>query len=105
MTLEETLVSVWQQSLDDRKSEVALGEDSYPVRVLRSKKLRSIDFNFAPLQLIGIEQNPATGSRWAELARAGNRIMQFRCRGRYVANVCEGKLFRYPAWHALKLPD
>ena len=35
----------------------------------------------------------------------GNRIMQFRCKGRYVANVCEGKLLRYPAWKALTLPD
>jgi hypothetical protein len=31
--------------------------------------------------------------------------MQFRCKGRYIANVCEGKLFRYPAWTALALPD
>jgi hypothetical protein len=35
----------------------------------------------------------------------GNRIMQFRCKGRYIANVCEGKLKRYPAWTALALPD
>jgi hypothetical protein len=25
------------------------------------------------------------------LAREGKLIMQFRCKGRYVANVCEGK--------------
>jgi hypothetical protein len=31
--------------------------------------------------------------------------MQFRCKGRYVANVCEGKLKRYPAWTTLTLPD
>jgi hypothetical protein len=31
--------------------------------------------------------------------------MQFRCKGCYVANVCEGKLLRYPEWRALKLPD
>jgi len=54
---------------------------------------------------VGIEQNPKTASRWAELARQGNRIMQFRCSGRYVANVCEGKLLRYPAWKALELPE
>lgn len=105
MTLEETLVLVWEQSLGDGKSEVALGEDSYPVRVFRSKRLRCVDFNFGQFQLIGIEQNPATGSRWAELACAGNRIMQFRCKGRYVANVCEGKVFRYPAWKSMKLPE
>jgi hypothetical protein len=54
---------------------------------------------------MGIEQNPATKSRWAALAREGSRIMQFRCQGRYVANVCEGKLLRYPAWTALALPE
>ena len=57
------------------------------------------------LRIIGIEQNPATSSRWAALAEEGKRIMQFRCKGCYVANVCEGKLLRYPAWGALKLPD
>jgi hypothetical protein len=31
--------------------------------------------------------------------------MQFRCKGRYVGNVCEGKLLRYPAWTSLALPD
>ena len=60
---------------------------------------------FGDLRIIGIEQNPATTSRWAASAREGNRIMQFRCKGRYVANVCEGKLLRYPEWRALKLPD
>lgn len=105
MTLDETLVSVWRQSLDEKKPAVSLEKDSNPVRMFRSKKLRSVEFNFGPFQLVGIEQNPATGSRWAELARAGNRIMQFRCQGRYVANVCEGKVFRYPAWKGLKLPE
>jgi hypothetical protein len=33
------------------------------------------------------------------------KIMQFRCKGRYVANVCEGKLLRYPAWKALALSE
>ena len=105
MTLGETLISVWQQSLADSQEEVQLGHESHPVKVLRAKKLRSVEFSFGELRIIGIEQNPATSSRWAALARAGDRIMQFRCKGRYVANVCEGKLLRYPAWKALALPD
>ena len=64
-----------------------------------------VEFNCGGLRITGIEQNPATTSRWAALAREGNRIMQFRCEGRYVGNVCEGKLLRYPAWRALNLPD
>ena len=105
MTLGETLISVWQQSLADGQERVDLGEESYPVTMFRAKKLRSVEFSYGDLRIIGIEQNPATGSRWAALAREGNRIMQFRCKGRYVANVCEGKLLRYPAWTALALPE
>jgi hypothetical protein len=105
MKLGESLVSVWQQSLADGRERVDLGHESYLVTVFRAKKLRSVDFSYGDLRIIGIEQNPATGSRWAALAREGNRIMQFRCKGRYIANVCEGKLLRYPAWTALALPD
>ena len=104
MTLRETLISVWQQSLVDGQKEVDLGQESYPVTVYRAKKLRGVEFSYGDLRIIGIEQNPATSSRWAALAREGNRIMQFRCKGRYVGNVCEGKLLRYPAWGALTLP-
>jgi hypothetical protein len=105
MTLGETLISVWKQSLADGQEEVGLGQESYLVKVFRAKKLRNVEFNYGDLRIIGIEQNPATISRWAASAREGNRIMQFRCKGRYVANVCEGKLLRYPAWRALTLPD
>lgn len=104
MTLGETLILVWQQPLADGQEEVGLGQESYPVKVFRAK-LRNVEFNYGDLRIIGIEQNPATTSRWAASAREGNRIMQFRCKGRYVANVCEGKLLRYPAWRALTLPD
>ena len=105
MTLGETLILVWQQSLADGQEEVGLGQESYPVKVFSAKKLRNAEFNYGDLRIIGIEQNLATTSRWAASAREGNRIMQFRCKGRYVANVCEGKLLRYPAWRALTLPD
>ena len=105
MTLGETLISAWQQSLADGKEVVKLGDRSFPVTVFRAKKLRSVEFRHGELHIMGIEQNPKTSSRWAALAREGNRIMQFRCKGRYIANVCEGKLLRYPAWTALGLPD
>ncbi len=105
MTLGQALVSVWEQALADGKTKVELEGETYAVKTLRAKKLRAVDFSFAPHRIAGIEQNPKTSSRWAELARQGNRIMQFRCEGRYVANVCEGKLLRYPAWRALDLPE
>ncbi len=50
-------------------------------------------------RLVGIEQNPATGSRWAELARAGHQVMQFKDAesNRYVANVVDGRVTFYQA--------
>jgi hypothetical protein len=105
MTLGETLISVWQQSLAEGREAVNLENESYPVTVFRAKNLRSVEFSYGGLRIIGIEQNPATSSQWAALAREGKRIIQFRCQGRYVANVREGKLVRYPAWKALALPD
>ena len=105
MTLGVTLISVWQQALGEGRVEVELEGETYHVTVSRAKGLRMVEFNVGPNRFMGIEQNPKTESRWAALAREGNRIMQFRCKGRYVANVCEGKLVSYPAWKALELPE
>src|SRR5215472_16355313 len=104
-TLEMALVSVWRQTLVDEAPQVLLGGRPIPVARTRSAGLRTVAFSFGDRQLEGIEQNPHTASRWAKLAQEGNRIMQFRCQGRYVANVCEGTVFRYPAWKAVELPD
>src|ERR1035437_643747 len=98
-------LTIGVHAIVDGQEEVDLGQESCPVTVFRAKKLRSVEFSYGDLRIIGIEQNPATSSRWAALAREGNRIMQFRCKGRYVGNVCEGKLLRYPAWGALALPE
>jgi hypothetical protein len=43
----------------------------------------------------GLEQNPATKSRWAEMARSGEKVMQFLKDSRYVANVVDGKVTIY----------
>jgi hypothetical protein len=105
MTLGDTLISTWRQALSEGRDHIELGSETYPVTVSRAKGLRMVEFNVGPHRLVGIEQNPRTGSRWAMLASEGNRIMQFRCKGCYVANVCEGKLRRYPAWKTLELPE
>jgi len=105
MTLGETLISVWRQSVAEGRQNVDLKDSHYRVGLFRAKKLRNVEFGYGELSIIGVEQNPATTSRWAGLARQGNRIMQFRCKGRYVANVCEGKLLRYPAWEGMGLPE
>ena len=104
-TLAQDLVQVWTQALVDGAPEVEVGGHRYRVERSRNKGLRIVAFTSQSEKIEGIEQNPHTRSRWAELAQAGQRIMQFSSKGRYFANVCEGKLTRYPAWKALGLPD
>ena len=105
MTLADTLISVWQQALVEGKSTVELEGKTYSVGSTRAKRLRTVRFDYTGYRLDGIEQNPATTSQWAALAREGKRVMQFSCQNRYVANVCEGHLTRYPAWNTLRLPE
>ena len=105
MNSEQALISVWQQAMEEGMKDVKLGREVFPVIFLRAKKLKMVEFNLGDFAVAGIEQNPKTSSRWAELARQGKRIMQFRCQGRYIANVCEGKLLRYPAWRGAGLPE
>jgi len=50
-----------------------------------------VDFVFEGENSRGLEQNPDTKSRWAQMARSGKKVMQFLSGGRYVANVVDGK--------------
>ena len=94
-TLEETLISVWRQALVEARKTVTLEGVQYPVRPTRRSKLREVDFRFEDQTLRGLEQNPKTNSRWAQLAREGKQVMQFLSDGRYIANVVDGKLQFY----------
>lgn len=95
MTLEETLVSVWRQALDENSNLVELDGKRFPVRRTQRHRLRQIDFEFEGNPLRGLEQNPATKSKWAALARDGQRVMQFLSGGKYIGNVAEGVLTLY----------
>ena len=75
--------------------QVELEGQAFPVRTTPKKRWREVDFVFHRQELRGLEQNPETGSRWAELARRGHKVMQFLSAGRYVANVVDGKVTRY----------
>jgi hypothetical protein len=99
MTLEEALLSVWRQALAENANIIELGGRRYLVQRTRRLRLRQVDFEFEGQPLRGIEQNPHAKSRWAELAREGQRVMQFTSGGRYIANVADGKvtLYRKPA--------
>jgi hypothetical protein len=95
MNLEDALIEVWRQALVEEKAEVEVNGSRFPVRVTAKKNLRQIDFRVGEDAVRGIEQNPKTASRWAQLARKGHKVMQFLMRGRYFANVVDGKLMLY----------
>jgi hypothetical protein len=93
--LDEALLSVWRQVLVERKKRVVLGDDSYPVSSTAKRKLAQVDFDFAGQRIRGLQQNPATASRWAALARKGAKVMQFLIAGRYIAAVSDAKITHF----------
>ncbi len=95
MTLEEAFIEVWRAALVEDARQVKLSGQTFPVRATPKKRLREVDFVFDGQELRGLEQNPETGSRWAQLARGGHKVMQFLSAGRYVANVVDGKVTSY----------
>ncbi|SRR5260370_15072363 len=95
MTLEEALVEVWRQALAEGAEDVELGGQKFTVRDTPRKHLREVDFVFEGQPLRGLEQNPKTESRWAQLARAGHKVMQFLSAGRYIGVVVDGKVTLY----------
>jgi hypothetical protein len=94
-TLEETLISVWRQVLVEESKAVTVSGMSFPVRRTSRLGLREVDFQFEDQMLRGLEQNPSTGSRWAELAREERKIMQFLSARRYIAVVVDGAVQFY----------
>jgi hypothetical protein len=94
-SLEETLISVWQQALVENAKNVTLESRSFPVRRTSRSRLREVDFQFEGHQLRALEQNPKTASRWAQLVRQGKKVMQFLQQRRYVAVVVDGRVHFY----------
>ena len=95
VSFEQALVEVWRQALVENASVVELGEERYSVRRTPKRGLRQVDFTFDGATMRGLEQNPETKSRWAQMARAGKKVMQFLSGGRYVANVVDGTVNLY----------
>jgi hypothetical protein len=94
-SFEQTLVEVWRQTLVENADVVELGTAHYPVKRTTKRGLRQVDFVFDGNEIRGLEQNPETKSRWAQMARSGKRVMQFLSDGGYVANVVDGKMNLY----------
>jgi hypothetical protein len=95
LSLEQALIEVWRQALVENAKTVVLGSETFPVRLTPKRHLREVDFVFEGNVIRGLEQNPQTKSRWAQMARAGKKVMQFLSEGRYVANVVDGKVTLY----------
>ena len=94
-SLEETLISVWRQAMVEEAEAVTVDGGSFAVRKTSRSRLREVDFRFEGQELRGLEQNPQTASRWAQLAREGKKVMQFLSERRYIAVVVDGKVQFY----------
>lgn len=94
-SIEKTLIEVWRQTLVENATAVELDGSRYPVLRTHKRGLRQVDFLFGGKQIRGLEQNPDTRSRWAQLARSGKKVMQFLRDGRYVAVVVDGRVKFY----------
>ena len=81
-SLEDVLISVWRQTMVEHAK-------------TKGHKLKQVDFCFEERNLRGLQQNPATKSRWAIMAAEGKKVMQFLENGRYIAVVADGKLRTY----------
>jgi hypothetical protein len=95
LSFEQALIEVWRQAIVENAKAVELGMQQFPVRTTPKRGLRQVDFIFEGNEIRGLEQNPQTKSRWAQMARSGKKVMQFLSEGRYVANVVDGKMNFY----------
>jgi hypothetical protein len=94
-SFERALIEVWRQTIFANAKSIELGTERYPIRRTPKRGLRQMAFVFDGNHIRGLEQNPETKSRWAQMARSGKKVMQFLSEGRYVANLVDGKLTLY----------
>jgi hypothetical protein len=95
MTLEETLLAIWDQAMVKGVKAVELEGKRFPVKKTSQHRLRQVDFFYKGEDLRGLEQNPETKSRWAKMAREGKKVMQFLKGSTYIAVVIDGKVKVY----------
>jgi hypothetical protein len=76
-------------ALETRKQKLEMGKPQERAR------RRSLNDTSGKIVLRGLEQNPKTESRWAQLAHAGHKVMQFLSGGRYIGVVVDGKVTMY----------
>jgi hypothetical protein len=76
---------------------VSLSHEVIPVRRTSSHRLKFVEFLMDGRRYQAIEQNATKPSRWAELARQGHSVVQFRDldSGKYVAASVDGEITEY----------
>ena len=75
ISFEQTLIDVWRQALVKNAEVVVLETSRYPVRLTPKRRLRQVEFVFDGNKIRGLEQNPETKSRWAQMTRSGKKVM------------------------------
>ena len=88
-SFDDVLTAVWRQALVDNANVVKVSAERYPVTRSKAKRLRQVAFVFDGNTIMGIEQNPKTKSRWAQmsLGEEGYAIHS----GRSVRGCCGGR--------------
>jgi hypothetical protein len=94
-SLEEVFIGVAEQVLVQNRKIIMVAGDTFSVIATSRHKLRQINFRFDGREFRGLQQNPDTKSRWAEMARSGKKVMQFLEAGRYLAVVADGRLISF----------
>ncbi len=94
--------SVARQLLSRRR--VVIEGRSLPVRRSSRQYLRMVNFTVNGREFMAIEQNAAKPSYWAQLARAGHDVVQFKdmVTGRFVAVAVDGAVKQYAAMRAAR---
>lgn len=67
--MEEAFVSVAEQVLVQNSKIVTVGGDTFSVITTSKQKLKQVNFRLDGREFRGLQQNPGTKSRWAEIAR------------------------------------
>jgi hypothetical protein len=95
LSFEQGPIDVWRQAFVEKAKTIKLGTDRFPVRQTPKRSLRQVDFVFDGNEIRGLEQNPETKSRWAQMARSRKKVMQFLGEGCYVVDVVDEKVTFY----------
>ena len=85
-SFEQTLVDVWRQVLVENASVIELGGKRSSSHH-STEGLRQVDFVLTATKFAVWSRTADTKSRWAQLARTGEKVMQFLERG----SLCGGR--------------